>query len=358
MPPRSSSITIANLRALAWWALVAFLAYKLMETLAGALLIFGLGMMLAAILDGPIRLLSRRGLPRSLSVLTIVLLAAGVLALGINVSVRPVLRQVHDLVENAPGYARAIEGRVQSLTGRYPYLEQTLERGDVGKWLSEGGKRLISQIGRFSVSFLGAVAAFVLVVVVALYTVLDPKPLLRGVVLAFPFRYQRAVLRTIVLSARQIQLWAVATFHLMLIIGIACGLGLWAIGVKWALLFGILAGIGEAIPTIGPILTAIPPALVAFADDPMKALWVIVLFVVVQQVENHILVPRIMSAALHLHPVSILFAVVALGSALGPVGILLAAPTTAVVKVAFQQFREDARRRAEKEQEEGRADDQ
>jgi len=344
---RPTELEVQNLRTLVWWALIAFLAYRLAETLAGTLLIFALAIFLAIILDRPIRFLDRKGLSRSLSVLTIVVLLAGLVTLVLSLSVRPVLTQVHEIAQNAPAYAKAIEDRIQAFTGKYPYLEKTLDNGDVGRWLSEGGKRVVSQIGRFSVSVLGALFGGVLVLVTALYTVLDPKPLLRGVIMAAPRPYQRPLLRTVIGSARQIQTWAAATVRLMVIIGVACGVGLWLLGVKWALVFGILAGVGEAIPTIGPILTAIPPALVAFADNPVKAVYVLILFFVVQQVENHLLVPRIMAAALQLHPVSVLFFVVALGAMLGPVGVLLAAPACAVVKVAYREFRADAERRAE-----------
>jgi len=115
------------------------------------------------------------------------------------------------------------------------------------------------------------------------------------------------------------------------------GLGLWALGVKNALLFAIIAGIGESIPTIGPILSAIPPFLVVFADDPAKAMWILILFFFIQQLENNLLVPRIMASQLRLHPVSVLFCVIAMGALLGPLGILLATPICALVKVVYSE---------------------
>ena len=87
-----------------------------------------------------------------------------------------------------------------------------------------------------------------------------------------------------------------------------------------------------------PILSAVPPFAVAVADDPAKGAKVLALFLVVQQLENNILVPWIMSRNLNLHPVSILFLVVALGSLLGVAGALLAVPTAIVVKICFEEF--------------------
>jgi predicted PurR-regulated permease PerM len=128
-----------------------------------------------------------------------------------------------------------------------------------------------------------------------------------------------------------------------------CGIGLWLIGAPMPILFGVIAGIGEAIPTIGPILSAVPPMIVMLGEDPNKALWVALLFLVVQQVENNILVPRIMASSLHLHAVSVLFFVVAMSALLGPVGILFATPACAVVKVLYQELFERPKRFARRE---------
>jgi len=345
---REVSVVVKNLRTLALWALGAYVVYRLAEYAAQTLFIFGFAIFLAFALDRPIRSLDRRGFRRGVSVTIIVVVLLGAIAAGIAVSIRPVMRQVQDVAMDAPSYAASIERRIQSVTGRFPYIEKQLGNGDVGRWVSAAGERMVSSIGRFSMSALGAIVTAVVVLVTALYAVLDPKPLVRGVVMAAPRRYQRVVLRIIVGTARQVQAWVVATFWLMLIVGISCGLGLWALGVKSPLLFGILAGIGEAVPTIGPILTAIPPALVAFAHDPIKAVYVLLLFLAVQQLEQHLLVPKVMAAALKLHPVSVLFFVVALGTLLGPAGVLLATPLCATVKVIYNEMREDARRYAEK----------
>jgi len=159
----------------------------------------------------------------------------------------------------------------------------------------------------------------------------------RGFVRAMPRAWRRTALRVLVRVSAQLQAWVRATFLMMLVIGVLCGAGLWAIGVQSPLLFGVVAGIGEAIPTIGPILSAIPPFVVTLAVDPAKAIWVLVLFFVVQQLENNLLVPRVMASSLNLHPVSVLFFVVAMGALMGPLGILLATPLCAATKVAYEE---------------------
>ncbi len=341
------TISVRNLRSLVFWALAAYVVYRLGEAVAPALLIFGVAIFGATVLDGPIRYLDRRGLSRASSVAIILLAVVVVTTAVIAVSAKPIMVELRDIVDKAPAYGQAIERRVKEYAGQYPFIGEQLANGEVSSTLNAIGRNMAGRLGKLSVSFLGGLLAGVLVFVTALYAVVDPKPLVRGVVMAAPRDYQRVTLRIVVGISDQVQAWARATLWLMLIVGVACGVGLWAIGVRSALLFGVLAGIGEAIPTIGPILTAIPPAMVAFADDPMKALWVLGLFLVVQQLEQQLLVPRIMAAALKLHPVSVLFFVVALGSVLGPIGILLATPLAAAIKVANRELRADAKRKRE-----------
>ncbi|HLJ57557.1 MAG TPA: AI-2E family transporter, partial [Chthonomonadaceae bacterium] len=83
--------------------------------------------------------------------------------------------------------------------------------------------------------------------------------------------------------------------------------------------------------------SCIPPLLVMLANDPLKALWVVLLFIAIQQIEGNILVPRIMSTAMELHPVPVLFTVVVMGTLTGPIGLLLAIPLLAIIKIIYEE---------------------
>ena len=220
---------------------------------------------------------------------------------------------------------------------RYPAIQEQLAAEDIPARLTELGQRVLPRIGRYSLSILGGAFSLLVVFVVTLYIVADPRPLVRGALFSLPNRNRKTALRVLIRSSLQLQNWVRATFWMMLAIGLMSGLGLWALGVKSPLLFGIIAGFGEAIPTIGPILSAIPPFLVTLADDPVKAIYVLILFAIVQQVENNLLVPRIMASTMKLHPVSVLFFVMVMGAILGPLGILLATPLCAIAKVLYQE---------------------
>ena len=110
------------------------------------------------------------------------------------------------------------------------------------------------------------------------------------------------------------------------------------IGLPYALLLAIIAGLMEAVPLIGPGLGAIPAALIAFSVDPTKVIWVILATLVIQQLENNILVPRIMSRAVGVNPLVTLLAFIALSGLFGIIGALVAVPIAAVVQLLLNRF--------------------
>jgi len=115
-------------------------------------------------------------------------------------------------------------------------------------------------------------------------------------------------------------------------------IGLLILHVPPALLFGIIAVLGEGVPTLGPVLAATPPTVVMLLTDPIRALAVVVLFVVVQQVESNILVPIVMGNRLKVHPWGLIFMILVMGDLFGFVGIFLATPTAAILEVVYQEM--------------------
>jgi predicted PurR-regulated permease PerM len=135
---------------------------------------------------------------------------------------------------------------------------------------------------------------------------------------------------------------------LSLIIGASSGIGIWILGMlglmpngeKYALLFGVWAGITELIPYVGPWLGAAPPVLYALVQDPVSALWVALLFLGIQQLEGHVVVPKVMGHSLRLHPLLVIFGLLAGGEIYGFPGIIVALPLLAAGRAAWEFFGE------------------
>jgi predicted PurR-regulated permease PerM len=135
---------------------------------------------------------------------------------------------------------------------------------------------------------------------------------------------------------------------LSVIIGASSGIGLWILGLtglmpnggKYALVFGVWAGITELIPYVGPWLGAAPPVLYALVQHPLSALWVVLLFLGIQQLEGHVVVPKVMGHSLRLHPLLVIFGLLAGGEIYGFPGILVALPLLAAARAVWEFFSE------------------
>jgi predicted PurR-regulated permease PerM len=133
-----------------------------------------------------------------------------------------------------------------------------------------------------------------------------------------------------------------------LIIGTSVGVGMWIFGVTglvpganhYALLFGAWSAITELIPYLGPILGAVPPVLYALVSHPIAAIWVVILFLFIHQIEGHVVVPNVMGSALRLHPLLVIFGLLAGGEIYGFPGVLVALPFLAACRAAWEFFAE------------------
>jgi predicted PurR-regulated permease PerM len=135
---------------------------------------------------------------------------------------------------------------------------------------------------------------------------------------------------------------------LSLIIGTSAGAALWVLGMlgwaegmdKYALLFGAWVALTELIPYLGPWLGAVPPLVYALVIDPISAIWVALLFLGIHQIEGHIVVPKVMGSALRLHPLLVIFGLLAGAEIYGLPGIFVALPLLAVMRALWEFFSE------------------
>lgn len=197
---------------------------------------------------------------------------------------------------------------------------------------------LARNLGRYTLNAVGIAGLLALLVVLVIYSLASPQPLVAGLLGAIPERHRPRAEQILGLILARLKAWAVGSVILGGIVGVMTGVGLYFLKVPFVLVFAVIAGFGELLPNIGPLLSAIPPILVALAIDPMLALWVAVLFLVVQQLENNLIVPLVMSRTLDLHPLSVTFMVLAMGTLFGVVGAIIAVPTTVIVKTLYQEL--------------------
>lgn len=190
----------------------------------------------------------------------------------------------------------------------------------------------------FTTGFLGSAAkifggalSFVLMIVFSFYLSVQEKGIENFLRVIIPVKHEEYILDLWFRARHKIGLWLQGQFLLGLIVAILCFLGLTILGVKYALTFALLAGIFEIIPVFGPVLSAIPPIVAGLAISPMMALKVIILYIVIQQFENHLIYPLVVRKIIGIPPVLTILALVIGGKLGGILGILLAMPVVTVL---------------------------
>ncbi len=190
-------------------------------------------------------------------------------------------------------------------------------------------------------TILGVLVTFVL----AFYWTMESERLKRALLLLVPMDRREKGRELISTMEAQLGRYIVGQGLLMLSIAVLSFVGYLLLGLPYAFILALIAGLMEAVPLVGPALGAIPAALVAYSVNPSLVIWVIVFTLVVQQLENNILVPRIMRRSVGVNPLVTLLALTALSTLFGVTGALIAVPLAAIVQLLFFRYvveREDA----------------
>lgn len=223
-------------------------------------------------------------------------------------------------------------------------LEGFLDRyglGERARALVEGGgediAQLVSQAGGYALAATSGLADFVLVIVGAIFIAADPQVYRRGLLLLIPSRAEPVAAATLADASRGLRGWMVGQAVSSLVVGALTWGGLSLLGVPASGGLAIIAGLLDIIPMVGPVIAGVPAVLLAFTVSPMTALWTLLLFLAIQQLQGNFLQPMIQKHAVDVPPAVLLFAVLAAGLLFGFMGVLLAAPLTIVVFVVVQR---------------------
>ena len=200
------------------------------------------------------------------------------------------------------------------------------------------GPVVVARVGAAATTTLGMLANLVIVIVGGLYLAAQPDLYRRGVVRLLPPARRRQASRGLEVLADALRRWLTMQLAAMAIVGTTVGLSLWALGVPSPLALGLIAGLLEFVPIVGPLLAAVPAVLVAFTVSPELALWAAAVFFAIQQIEGYVLTPVLARHAVDLPPALTLFALTGFATLFGLAGALLAAPLMVVVYVGVRTF--------------------
>lgn len=233
----------------------------------------------------------------------------------------------------------------QAIPAALEDVEGLLDRyglGSSARDLVEAGgadlSELTSKAGGYALAAGSGIADFILVIVGAIFLASNPATYRRGLLLLVPSKAEDVVAQGLDDSARGLRGWMVGQAVSSLVVAALTWAGLALLGVPASGGLGLIAGLLDIIPMIGPVIAGVPAVLLAFTVSPITALWTLVLFLVIQQLQGNFLQPMIQKHAVDVPPAVLLFSVFAAGLLFGFLGILLAAPLTIVVYVLVQRI--------------------
>ena len=364
-PPGATKIEIPRWIQLVGLPLLVVAAWIVVSAVSHVVLLFLVAAIVAVLLEPLVRALQRVWIPRGVSIAIVYLSFAA--AMVVVVGALGVL-----VVDRTEAAANRIDAYLTEEVGQTGETEAERDVDRFQGWLDDhglerieirpSGQDLVDRIQQADpqqytsdvIDFLEGAAfsifellfSLVLIIVVSIYMLLDMDRLAAAIDRRFPPAPGSQPLLRRVEGA--VAGYVKGQLLVSLIIGASAGVGLWLIGTlgwaegqdDYALLFGSWVAVAELIPYLGPWLGAIPPIIYALVTDPVSAIWVTLLFLGIHQIEGHVVVPKVMGTALRLHPLLVIFGLLAGGQIYGLPGVFLALPTLAAPRAIWEFFGE------------------
>src|SRR2546427_9530313 len=326
-------------RRIVWLVFFVFIIWLVLRALQPVILLFALVFLLAMVLNPIVVWLQKHHIPRFISVILLMLALVAVTTTIVLFAIPPLTTQTQELVRSTPSVWQGIRVRIESLTKNYPEVREALPRTDeiAGKIGASAGT-LGNFLLRSTIGLVGGVASFVFAILLLVFVLANPRPLVAAYLALAPDRYREQAHRTLARLMRQMTAWARGVAINGVITGVSIGALLWLIGVQPALIFGVFAFLGEFLPNIGAFLVSIPILLVALSLGATKFWLALGAILLVYQVELNVLVPGVLGKEMRLHPVNILFFTLATAELFGVLGVFLAVPAAALVQIVIDEF--------------------
>jgi predicted PurR-regulated permease PerM len=300
------------------------------------LLLMVVAIVIASGIDSWVDFLQKKKIPRWVSVIFTFLILVSLIVLIFSLLIPPIIDQVQQLAKILPQYFQILFeqfGRLKGVVGESAYENV---KGVIGSFSEQLGDTTFNVYEAVSGIF-GGIFSLIIVLVLSFYFTVEEDSLKKFIRSLIPLKHRAYVNDLVSRIQLQIGRWLRGQMFLGLVVGLLYYIGLSILGIKYALILAILGGLLEIIPYIGPIISAIPAVFIAFAQSPLLALLVIVLYIIVQQIENHLLVPKIMQRVVGLNPLVTILVVLVGAKIAGILGGVLAIP----IATAFNVFLSD-----------------
>jgi predicted PurR-regulated permease PerM len=330
------SLTYYDLERLVIFVVLLGLAYRFIQLTAEVLILFTLVFLVVLLLNPAVVWIEKRGLKRTFAAILGVLAVLIFLALLLTLALPPIIKQVNLLANQIPEITDNLLEKVKIFSEQFPFLSKITSALDIDKILT--APPVFTGIAKVSQNLVGVIFFAILSLFLIIFVLSNPKPLLTGFLQFFPEDKIEGVREGLILLSKNLATWFYSSLLIGIINGTIVGVGFFLIGIEFSLIFAVLYTLAEFIPLVGPLAIAIVAVLFALSQNFISALLVIAILVIIQILESTVWSPLILAHNLDLHPISIVFGILAAEVLIGIAGAILAVPILLIIKVFYYEF--------------------
>lgn len=288
-----------------------------------------LSIILISALIRPVDWLASKRIPRTMSAVIVYFIMILLISLGLGIIVPPLIEQTTDLVSNLPSIISSINDFL--IFNQVPVV-------DISRELASQINQIAGNIISISSVIFSSVFNVITFFVLSFYLLVEWKTFVRLASSPFSGSQEKKISNLIIKIEKGLGAWVRGQLTLSIIVGLVTYIGLSILSIPYALPLALIAGIFEIIPLIGPIISAIPAILIGLTISPAIALAAMALFIIVQQLENNLIVPMVMSKVVGLQPPVVIIALLIGAKLNGIGGAFLAIPVVLIAKIIFKEF--------------------
>ncbi len=317
--------------------LLSYLVYQI----SLIVLVLLLTLLFSIIISGPVDYLEHWGIGRGWGTFGVLGGTALTIYLAGLALADTVTRQAEDFVQSLPGLVTEVQTLLSRFQNAYGIdfglqLAPADIFGRIRGFLSGDVFSVVADLGG---SLANGISLAFVALIATIYLVINPQPLVQGFVSFFPAEWRPRTREILEEMYHSVQKWFLGQLTSMTIIGVFSAVALSIIGIPFAVLLGLFSGLISFVPFIGPVISVVPPTLLGLTSgEPLKAVWVILLYLGIQAIESNLIQPIVMSQAVSLHPAVVVFGLLIMGTLFGFVGLLLAVPLVAALHVLLREL--------------------
>ena len=313
-------------------AVLIVLLFVLLYVLKDVLIIFLFALIIASAISPFANWLDEKGFPRLLGVLLLYLTVFSLFVLVFVLIIPYVSEEIGQLTQALPKVVERVSSSLETVQKGAPqYLDFISELQNIlesaSNYLQQSSQSVISVIA----NIFGGVFSFIAILVISFYLAVTRKGIESFLASVVPGDYEDYVVNLWKRTEVKVGKWLQGQLLLGLIVGLVVYVGLSLMNIKFALILGVSAMILEIVPMVGPVIAAIPAIFLAILQSPTLALWVLLFYVVVQQTENHILVPLVFGKTIGLNPIVVIIALLVGQQLAGIPGMILSVPISTII---------------------------